>query len=221
MLLVMLSLLTIGVHNEGMILPFYSIKVLNDNIYVTLDSKIEKWEQLLSIDNYGADSIVAFAKKLYGSNNCDYEISCYKYNIISNFEDVYRKVTGKVFPLHSSIELFDIKRNKQNGIDVENTSDKYKTNQNNLEKNIKSSKSSKMKIISLLSNKSIPSTSTRSGFLKSKEIITNSDIINKDSNEYHIYENILYILIGIAIALVIFMSVFYFTSTQKETNEIN
>ena len=143
MLLVMLSLLTIGVHNEGMILPFYSIKVLNDNIYVTLDSKREKWEQLLSIDNYGADSIVAFAKKLYGSNNCDYEISCYKYNIISNFEDVYRKVTGKVFPLHSSIELFDIKRNKQNGIDVENTSDKYKTNQNNLEKNIKSSKSSK------------------------------------------------------------------------------
>lgn len=221
MLLFVVWLLLIGViRNEGMILPFYSVKVLNDNIYVTLDDKREKWEQLLSIDNYGSDSMIAFAKKIYGNNNCDYEIACYKYNIISNFEDVYRKVTGKVFPLHSSIELFDIKRNKQIGIDVENTNEKYKMNQNNLENNIKSSKSSKMKIISLLSNKSI-SSSNQSNFLKQKEIHITNETVSNEYKEYHIYEDILFILIGIAIALVIFMTVFYLSQNQKETNEIN
>ena len=216
-----------------MLSPFSSIKIVNDNIYVTLDNDRAKWNQLLSIDNYGVDSIVKYAKELYGTNNCDYQISCYKYNIIANFEDVYLKVTGKTLPKHSSIELFDNIKKKQIGLDVENTNDKFKRTQDNIENNVKSSKSTKLKMINLLSyTKGIEeekNEKTMNSFLKKKENENKNkeEIIELDNPKkinFHFEEDVLFLLVGVFLAILIGIFIYYFkynNEMDKDYNEVN
>lgn len=216
-----------------MLSPFSSIKIVNDNIYVTFDNDRAKWNQLLSIDNYGVDSIVKFAKELYGTNNCDYQISCYKYNIIANFEDVYLKVTGKTLPKHSSIELFDNIKKKQIGLDVENTNDKFKRTQDNIENNVKSSKSTKLKMINLLSyTKGIEeekNEKTMNSFLKKKENENKNkeEIIELDNPKkinFHFEEDVLFLLVGVFLAILIGIFIYYFkynNEMDKDYNEVN
>lgn len=217
----------------GMLSPFSSIKIVNDNIYVTLDNDRAKWNQLLSIDNYGVDSIVKFAKELYGTNNCDYQISCYKYNIIANFEDVYSKVTGKTLPKHSSIELFDNIKKKQIGLDVENTNDKFKRTQDNIENNVKSSKSTKLKMINLLSYtkgmEEEKNEKTINSFLKKKENENKNkeEIIELDNPKkinFHFEEDVLFLLVGVFLAILIGIFIYYFkynNEMDKDFNEVN
>jgi hypothetical protein len=127
------------------ILPFSSIKIINnDQIHVTLDLQIKDWHKLLSIDNIGSDAIIKFAKEHFGYEKCDYEIECYKYNIIANFEKVYNLILNtKEMPKRISLE-YEFENKKQNGMDVESTKEKYIINQNNIEKNIKESKTVKI-----------------------------------------------------------------------------
>ena len=219
----------------GMLSPFSSIKIVNDNIYVTLDNDRAKWNQLLSIDNYGVDSIVKYAKELYGTNNCDYQISCYKYNIIANFEDVYLKVTGKTLPKHSSIELFDNIKKKQIGLDVENTNDKFKRTQDNIENNVKTSKSTKLKMINLLSYtkgmEEEKNEKTMNSFLKKKENENKKknkeEIIELDNQKkinFHFEEDVLFLLVGVFLAILIGIFIYYFkynNEMDKDYNEVN
>lgn len=220
-------LLILGICICGkMISPFSSIKIVNDNIYITLDNDRAKWDQLLSIDNYGVDSIIKFAKELYGINNCDYKIPCYKYNIIANFEDVYLKVIGKPLPKHSSLELFDSIKKKQIGLDVENTNDKFKRTQDNIENNIKSSKSTKLKMLNLLSytkgmeegKKEKPINS----FMKNKENENKEENIEQDKPKkltFHFDEDILFLLAGVFLAIVIKLFVYFLKHSNEEVDK--
>ena len=85
--------------------PFSSIKMQNGDIFVTIDLKSNEWNKLLSINNIGSDAIVNFAKEHYGVFNCDYEIECYKFNIIKNFNEVYKLMSGKNIGMTVSLEL--------------------------------------------------------------------------------------------------------------------
>lgn len=220
-------LLIFGVCSCGkMLSPFSSIKIVNDNIYVTLDNDRAKWNQLLSIDNYGVDSIIKLAKELYGTNNCDYKISCYKYNIIANFEDVYLKVIGKSLPKYSSIELFDNIKKKQIGLDVENTNDKFKRTQDNIENNVKSSKSTKLKMINLLSymkgkeEEEEKKEKTINSFLKKKGNENKEEIIEQDKQKkltFHFEEDVLFLLAGVFLATVIILFVYFL----RHSNEVD
>jgi hypothetical protein len=86
-------------------LPFSSINMDKDDIYVSLDLKRLDWSKLLSINNIGSDAIVNFSKKHYGVLKCDYEVECYKYNIIKNFNEVYQLFSGKKLGKTVSLEL--------------------------------------------------------------------------------------------------------------------
>lgn len=223
-------LLIFGVCSCGkMLSPFSSIKIVNDNIYVTLDNDRAKWNQLLSIDNYGVDSIIKLAKELYGTNNCDYKISCYKYNIIANFEDVYLKVIGKSLPKYSSIELFDNIKKKQIGLDVENTNDKFKRTQDNIENNVKSSKSTKLKMINLLSymkgkEEEEKKEKTINSFLKKKGNENKEEIIEQDKQKkltFHFEEDVLFLLAGVFLATVIILFVYFLNHSNEVDKDHN
>lgn len=86
-------------------LPFSSIKMDKDDVLVSLDLKRSEWSKLLSINNIGSDAISNFSKKHYGLLKCDYEIECYKYNIIKNFNEVYELFSGKKLGRTVSLEL--------------------------------------------------------------------------------------------------------------------
>lgn len=117
--------------------PFTSVKIdTEDNIYATLDHKRDKWNRVLSVDNLGSDAIVNFCKEHYGLNNCDYEIECYKYHIVANFDKVYTQMTGKKFKNSIPVELeYDNKR--QNGMDILCSSDNFNIYQKNIPANMK------------------------------------------------------------------------------------
>jgi hypothetical protein len=126
------------------ILPFSSIKMKNDDIYVSIDPKREKWHQLLSINSIGSDAIVSTSKTNYGTLNCDGEIECYKFNIIVNFEEVYKRLSNKDIPKWVPMEFHESDSAYQNGMDVESTETKYEINKKNADENIKLSKGNKI-----------------------------------------------------------------------------
>ena len=121
------------------ILPFTSIKVNNDEIFFTLDNSRTDWKKLLSIDNTGSDAIIKYSKEHYGLDKCDYEIECYIYNIIANFGEVYYKLQSRYLPEKISLEHIS-GTERQNGIDVESTKEKYEINEKYLIDNITKSK---------------------------------------------------------------------------------
>jgi hypothetical protein len=125
------------------ILPFTSLKMKEDLIYMTLDKERHEWHKLLSIDNIGYDAIVNFSKQHYGQSKCDYELECYKYNIIANFDQLYQLMQGKPLLNRLGIE-FEFENKIQNGIDVESTIEKYEINQKFLADNIKQTKAVKL-----------------------------------------------------------------------------
>lgn len=129
--------------NNDKILPFTSIKILtSDEIYITLDTKRKNWHKLLSLDSIGYDAIIKFAKDHYGMGSCDYEIECYKYNIIVNFDTIYKRMNDRKLPEKLGIEYaFD--NQIQNGVDVESTKEKYDINQKSISDNIGMSKDKK------------------------------------------------------------------------------
>jgi len=87
------------------IFPFSSIKMQNDDIYVTLDLKRSEWNKLISINNIGSDAIINFSKQHYGLSKCDYELECYKYNILKNFNEVFHLISLKDLGLTVSLEI--------------------------------------------------------------------------------------------------------------------
>ena len=92
--------------NPNNILPFSSIKFVGEDIFITLDANRGKWHKLLSIDNIGYDAIEKYAIEHFGKSKCDYEIECYKYNIIANFPGIYSGMNGgKPFPIKSEWNL--------------------------------------------------------------------------------------------------------------------
>ena len=99
------TLLAITLCQSNEILPFSSIKMQKDDIYVSLDLKRAEWSKLLSINNFGSDAIVNFSKQHYGLLKCDYEIECYKFNILKNFNEVYQLFTNKNLGVTVSLEL--------------------------------------------------------------------------------------------------------------------
>jgi hypothetical protein len=124
---------------EKEILPFSSIKIEHDNIIITLDTARKEWHKLLSVDNVGSDAIIKFAKDHYGVSKCDFEIECYKYNIIVNFGKVFALLQEKPLPDKIGVE-YELNNKKQNGVDVECTKEKYEINKKNIAVNIKFSK---------------------------------------------------------------------------------
>lgn len=130
--------------------PFSRIKMLEDDIFFTLGlgpTKESQWHKLLSIESIGADAIVKYAKEHYGINMCDFKIQCYKYNIIVNFDTIFNLMTNKnEFPRRLGLE-YELENKIQNGVDVEATYEKFKRNQENLEVNIKLSKSNREKVV--------------------------------------------------------------------------
>jgi hypothetical protein len=127
------------------VLPFSRIKMTNDDIFFTLGLgpvKEKQWHKLLSIESFGADAIVKFAKEHYGTNLCDYKIECYKFNIIVNFDKVFNSINGKgdMFPKRLGLE-FELENKVQNGVDVEATYERFKRNEDNIEVDIKMSRS--------------------------------------------------------------------------------
>jgi len=142
-LFIYLSTTTIlNVSAQGM-LPFSRIKIINDSIYFTLTPGNDKWHKLLSIDSIGADAILKYAKDNYGSNKCDYEIECYKYNIIANFGKIFSKISNKMMPVRIGLE-YEFDNKAQNGVDVECTAEKYLHCQKSIEENIILSKSNNL-----------------------------------------------------------------------------
>lgn len=124
---------------EKRLLPFSRIKMIDDNIYFTLGKTDSEWKKLLSIKSIGSDAIVKFSKDHYGINNCDYSIECYRYNVIVNFDKVFTLMNN--YELGKNVELeYEHNEDIQTGIDVECTFDKFKTNAENIELNIKQSK---------------------------------------------------------------------------------
>jgi len=128
--------LSVSCDNEKSIFPFTSIKVVNDDIFFTLDKKRSEWHKLLSIDNIGADVFIRKAKEDFGELNCDYEIQCYKYNLIVNFEKVYFIVSNQKIPEHVSIEYLENNVKKQTGIDIESSQEKFKIYKSSKVRNI-------------------------------------------------------------------------------------
>ena len=124
---------------EKRLLPFSRIKMIDDNIYFTLGKTDLEWKKLLSIKSIGSDAIVKFSKDHYGSNNCDYSIECYRYNIIVNFDKVFSLMNNFNLGKYVGLE-YEHNSEIQTGIDVECTFDKFKTNEDNIELNIKQSK---------------------------------------------------------------------------------
>jgi len=122
---------------EVHVFPFTSIKIIDNNIFFTLDNVRSDWHRLLSIDNIGADVFIRKAKENFGLLNCDYEIACYKYNLITDFEKVYEISTKEKLPLHVSVEYMEKNVKKQTGIDIESTSEKYTLYKSFKEQNIK------------------------------------------------------------------------------------
>ena len=101
-----LVLLVSNVLTQGNeISPFSSVKMDSDDIYVSLDLKRIDWSKLLSINDIGSDAIVNFSKQHYGLLKCDYEVECYKYNLIKNFDEVYELFSGKKLGHSVSLEL--------------------------------------------------------------------------------------------------------------------
>jgi hypothetical protein len=124
-------------------LPFSSIKMKDDEIWVSLDPKRETWHKLLSINSVGSDALVNFSRTHYGELPCDYEIECYKYNIIVNFQQVYQKLNESPLPKWVPMEFAEDGEESvayQNGMDVESTEEKYKINEQFVAENIKLSK---------------------------------------------------------------------------------
>ena len=121
-------------------LPFTSVKMIEDDIFFTLDKDRSNWHRLLSIDNVGADVYIHKAKEEFGLLNCDGEIQCYKYNIIVNFEKVYSIVNKVNIPDHVSVEYMEKNVTKQTGIDIESTNDKLLLYKTFIDQNIKDSK---------------------------------------------------------------------------------
>lgn len=131
--------ISFAAHPNEEILPFSRIKIINDNIYFTLSSTSKDWHKLLSIDSIGADAIIKFSKDKYGESKCDYQIECFKYNIILNFDKIYSQILNKPFSNFIGLES-EYDNKTQNGIDVECTHEKYVNNQKTIEDNIKLSK---------------------------------------------------------------------------------
>jgi hypothetical protein len=122
-------------------LPFSSIKMKADEIHVSLDESRSKWHKLLSVNSVGSDAIVNFSKTHYGASKCDYETECYRYNIIVNFDEVYKKLNNEDLPKWVPMELEESSEIEyQNGMDVESTELKYEINQKNIADNIRLTK---------------------------------------------------------------------------------
>jgi hypothetical protein len=132
------------------ILPFSRLKINNDQIYFTLSFPSQKWYRLLSIDSFGSDAIIKYSKDNYGINMCDFEIECYKYNIIKNFNKIYSAMqNGKLLSDKIGLE-YEFDNQVQNELDVECTKEKYDRNEKMLEENIKLSKVNSLNIDSLI-----------------------------------------------------------------------
>lgn len=129
----------VSTNSNNNLLPFTSIKVVDDQIYFTLDNPRKNWHKLLSIESIGSDAIIKTSKDHYGLSKCDYGIECYKYNIIVNFETLFKLIQGQDLPEHISLESeFDNK--VQNGVDLTATHEKFIINKEHIEENIKASK---------------------------------------------------------------------------------
>ena len=124
-------------NSSAKILPFTSIKIdAEDQIYITVDKECSKWQKMLSIDNIGSDAIIKESRDHYGNSKCDFGIPCYKYNIIANFEHIYKIIQENPIPKTITLEA-EFDNHAQNGMDLECTADKYNINQDHLERNIK------------------------------------------------------------------------------------
>jgi hypothetical protein len=126
------------INKSTQILPFTSIKMIDDNVFFTLSSKRDKWLKLLSLDNVGTDALVKFSKDHYGRNKCDYQTECYKFNIISNFPNIFSVFQNKKFPERMGLE-YEEDNQIQTGIDIEATNENFKINEKNLADNFKQS----------------------------------------------------------------------------------
>jgi len=134
---------------NNQILPFTSIKMIDDDVFFTLSSKRDKWFKLLSLDNVGTDAFVKFSKDHYGRNKCDYQIECYKFHIISDFPKIFSTFQNKKFPERIGLE-YEEDNQIQTGIDIESTNENFKINEKNLADNFKqSSKESNYIILNL------------------------------------------------------------------------
>ena len=157
---------------EKFILPFSTIQMKNEKILISIENDRKNLFYLFSINNIGVDAIVKFSKDRYGLEKCEYEIECFKYNIIVNFEKVYKSMQGENIPIRVGMELKVFDNNKsftdmndqeekfhQNGLDVESSHEKYLLNKKYIQENIEMSKkfctNNFMKIFNL--NYEIPS----------------------------------------------------------------
>ncbi len=128
--------------SNARVLPFSRIKLKGEDVYICLGLRDEHWHRLLSIDSVGADALVTHSKAHFGVNKCDYDIECFKYNIIANFDKVFASLTNNPIPKRVGLEYAS--ENKEikvsTGVDVESTEEKFKLNEANLELNVKLSK---------------------------------------------------------------------------------
>lgn len=133
------SLITITTkEKKNNILPFTSIKINNDEIFFTKTSDRTNWYKLLSINNIREDVFIKKAKNAFGEKSCNFEIECYKYNLILNFPSLFKLVSGISLPKLVDVEysLGEKEDNSQRGVKFECTSDNYKINEKYKEENI-------------------------------------------------------------------------------------
>lgn len=133
--------------------PFSSIKFIGDQLFVSLDDKtVENWHLLLSLNNIGIDALINFSKQHYGIRYCDLKIECYKFHIIKHINKVYKSFQNEDLPEKIPIELQD---NIQNGMDIEQTHEKYMLNRKRFEENVLLSKNRFLRPNGLFSNTKI------------------------------------------------------------------
>lgn len=75
------------------ILPFHSIKVENDQIFVRLTGKSEAWKRLKSISNLTSEQIIGYSKQKFKGSNCP--IACYMFEILKDFPKIYEALSNK------------------------------------------------------------------------------------------------------------------------------
>ena len=79
------------------LLPFTSIKLISDEIYITTRNDRSDWMKLKSISNITSEQMIKFSKQHYKETNC--QIECYRFHLIYDLPTIYNSLSKKELSL--------------------------------------------------------------------------------------------------------------------------